>query len=150
MLWSMSFALSKYSYQSPGKDEDFWKHEYNTHGTCEISDLDEEAYFAATLELNDRYPIEVLLSSREPALFAAVALYLRSAYENCIVTLMNSASPVRTSCRQRWRRLASCPTRTEHMLQATSRTLSPLPGVPSLRLCALAPTAAGGKSARRR
>lgn len=29
------------------------------HGTCNINNLNEEAYFATTLDLNEKYPIEV-------------------------------------------------------------------------------------------
>lgn len=40
-------------------DEQFWEHEYNAHGTCNINDFDEVEYFNATLELHEAFPIDV-------------------------------------------------------------------------------------------
>ena len=40
-------------------DEQFWAHEYNAHGTCNINDFNEVEYFNATLELNEAFPIDV-------------------------------------------------------------------------------------------
>ena len=34
------------------------------HGTCNINNLNEEAYFATTLDLNEKYPIEVRVPSQ--------------------------------------------------------------------------------------
>jgi ribonuclease I len=46
---------------------------FQQHGTCNINNLNEEAYFATTLDLNEKYPIEV----RAPSQSDEHALYER-------------------------------------------------------------------------
>lgn len=43
--------LNKYWYSTEGKNEDFWKHEWEKHGTCMFDKLDEFDYFKKSLTL---------------------------------------------------------------------------------------------------
>ncbi len=43
--------LEKYWYSNKGTDDNFWKHEYLKHGTCNFNDLNELEYFKTTLDL---------------------------------------------------------------------------------------------------
>ena len=43
--------LENYWYSNKGTDEDFWKHEWEKHGSCVFSDIDEFQYFSTTLRL---------------------------------------------------------------------------------------------------
>ena len=38
-------------YSNKGTDEDFWKHEWEKHGSCVFSDIDELQYFSTALKL---------------------------------------------------------------------------------------------------
>ena len=38
-------------YSNRGSDEDFWKHEYEKHGSCNFNNLNELEYFQKTLDL---------------------------------------------------------------------------------------------------
>ena len=42
---------SWYSKDGENKNDDFWKHEYEKHGSCMFKDLDELDYFKTTLSL---------------------------------------------------------------------------------------------------
>tara|TARA_B100000575_G_scaffold146589_1_gene116995 strand:- start:485 stop:1066 length:582 start_codon:yes stop_codon:yes gene_type:complete len=43
--------LNKYWYSTKGKNEDFWKHEWEKHGTCMFKKMTELEYFELTLKL---------------------------------------------------------------------------------------------------
>lgn len=43
--------LNKYWCSNKGDNDDFWKHEYEKHGSCVFSDIDEFTYFNITLNL---------------------------------------------------------------------------------------------------
>jgi len=43
--------LKDFWYSDKGSDEDFWKHEYEKHGSCNFNNLNEFEYFQKTLEL---------------------------------------------------------------------------------------------------
>ena len=43
--------LNKYWYSDCEKNEDFWKHEYQKHGSCMFKEMSEFDYFSKTLEL---------------------------------------------------------------------------------------------------
>jgi ribonuclease I len=45
--------LNKLWYSKFTKNEDFWKHEYEKHGSCMFRDMTEMEYFEKTLELFD-------------------------------------------------------------------------------------------------
>jgi ribonuclease I len=44
-----------YSYDGTSipRDESFWKHEWEKHGSCIVTDIDEHTYFKKTIELFD-------------------------------------------------------------------------------------------------
>ena len=43
--------LNKYWYSNRSNNDDFWKHEYQKHGSCVFSPITEEQYFKKTLDL---------------------------------------------------------------------------------------------------
>ena len=43
--------LNQYWYSTEQKNTDFWKHEYEKHGSCVFTPMTEEEYFQKTLEL---------------------------------------------------------------------------------------------------
>lgn len=43
--------LNENWYSNEEKNEDFWKHEWEKHGSCMFSDMNEEEYFKKTLDL---------------------------------------------------------------------------------------------------
>ena len=43
--------LNKYWYSNKGSNDTFWKHEYEKHGSCMFSPMDEFSYFNKTIEL---------------------------------------------------------------------------------------------------
>ena len=46
--------LNQYWYSTEQKNTDFWKHEYEKHGSCVFTPMTEEEYFQKTLELYDK------------------------------------------------------------------------------------------------
>jgi len=42
-----------------GPDEDFHEYEWNKHGTCNMDSLDAHDYFKKTLDLHEKYNVEV-------------------------------------------------------------------------------------------
>ena len=46
--------LNKNWYSKYTSNEDFWKHEYEKHGSCMFKDMTELEYFEKTLELFDK------------------------------------------------------------------------------------------------
>lgn len=50
-LSSIIKELEKYWYSNRNNNDDFWKHEYEKHGSCVFKDLTELEYFTKTLEL---------------------------------------------------------------------------------------------------
>jgi len=43
--------LKTYWYSNMEKDEDFWKHEWEKHGSCVLTEMTEQEYFFNALEL---------------------------------------------------------------------------------------------------
>lgn len=43
--------LNEYWYSNTGKNVDFWKHEYEKHGSCMFNHMDEFNYFNKSIEL---------------------------------------------------------------------------------------------------
>jgi len=43
--------LDKYWHSDRGSDDDFWKHEWEKHGSCFFTKIDEFGYFNTTLKL---------------------------------------------------------------------------------------------------
>ena len=50
-LESIIDKLNKYWYSNKGSNDTFWKHEYEKHGSCMFSPMDEFNYFNKTIEL---------------------------------------------------------------------------------------------------
>ena len=50
-LESLMGELNKYWYSTKEKNEDFWKHEYEKHGSCMFKEMTEYEYFNTTLSL---------------------------------------------------------------------------------------------------
>ena len=50
-LESILPKLNEKWYSNEEKNEDFWKHEWEKHGSCMFSDMNEEEYFKKTLDL---------------------------------------------------------------------------------------------------
>ena len=61
--------LNKYWYSTLEKNADFWKHEYEKHGSCMFSPITELNYFTKTIELYEYALVNNIikeLSSKNP------------------------------------------------------------------------------------
>ncbi|KAK9838118.1 hypothetical protein WJX81_002369 [Elliptochloris bilobata] len=100
-IHDLESELTKYWPSYKGPDSGFWEHEYNTHGTCNINDLNEEEYFNVTLGLDLEYEIQNHLDSANIVPDDSKT-YATKDIEDVLANAWGAKPVVKCACRGGW------------------------------------------------